>query len=379
MAFFMILNKNGLSDFAGQRVYKDVLTTTRGDRSAMSQALGLSGYRSKIIGIGGYVPERVVTNDDLSKIMDTSDEWIVQRSGIRERHWVSPGQTNTDLSAAASQEALKNAGLLASDVDMIVFATLNPDYFVPGNGVLLQERLGAHGIPAIDIRQQCSGFVYAMAIADQFIRTGGYQRVLVVGSEIQSRGIDKTTKGRDVSVLFADGAGAVVMTRTTVADQANDSFLYSSHLHSDGRGAKNLWIPAPGPALDDNERMTHGMIDEGLHYPRMDGRKVFVDAVSHMCTVLIEGLTANELTVNDIDIFFFHQANLRINNSVADHLKIPTEKVFNTIERFGNTTAATIPLGMSEAWKQGKLKPGMRVGIASFGSGYAWGSTILRL
>lgn len=334
--------------------------------------------RSRISGVGGYVPERVVTNDDLSKMLDTSDEWIFQRSGIKERRWVTPGQTNTDLATEASNLALKSAGMAAGDLDMIVFATVNADYFVPGNGVLLQARIGAHGIPAIDIRQQCSGFVYATAIADQFIRSGSCKKVLVVGSELQSCGLDRTPRGRDVSVLFADGAGAVVMTATEVTNPKKDSFYYSSHLHSDGRGAKNLWIPAPGGGLDKHDRINQGMLDEGLQYPRMDGKRVFVDAVTHMSAVLREGLNANGLTVEDIDLFLFHQANIRINNSVADHLQIPAEKIVNSIEAFGNTTAATIPLGMNEALKQGKLKPGMLVGIASFGSGYAWGSAIFR-
>lgn len=333
---------------------------------------------SKIIGVGGYVPERVITNDDLSKMMDTSDEWIVQRSGIKERRWVTPGQTNTDLAYEASIKALKSANMEPSQLDLIVFATVSADYFVPGNGVLLQERLGVAGFPALDIRQQCSGFVFSLAVADQFIKTGFSKNVLIVGSEVQSSGLDLTTRGRDTAVLFADGAGAVVMTATKVKDPLKDSHYFSSHLHCDGRGHKNLWIPAPGSALHKHDRINHAMLDEGLQYVRMDGKKVFVDAINNMSSVLMEGLKANELTVEDVDLFFFHQANMRISNSIADHLHIPPEKVFSTIEKFGNTTAATIPLGMSEAVRTGKLKPGMLVGMAAFGSGYTWGSAIFR-
>lgn len=334
--------------------------------------------RSKITGVGGYVPPRVVTNHDLEKILETSDEWITQRSGIRERRWALPTQTNADLALEASTLALKDAGLDKKDIDLIVFATLNPDHFFPGNGVFLQDKMGIPGVPALDIRQQCSGFVYALSIADQYIRSGMYRNVLVVGSEIHSRGLDKTTRGRDVTVLFGDGAGAVVVSATEVADPKKDAHVYSTHLHSDGSGAKNLWIPAPGPAMHPEERLTHEMIDEGLVYPKMDGRKVFMEAVVRMAEVLKEGLEKNGLGISDIDLFLFHQANLRINEAVAEQLKIPREKVFNTIQKFGNTTAATIPLGMYEAIQAGALKKGMQVAMAAFGSGYTWASAVLR-
>jgi 3-oxoacyl-[acyl-carrier-protein] synthase-3 len=335
-------------------------------------------YRSAIKGVGSYVPPRVVTNHDLEKIIETSDEWITQRSGICERRWALPEQTNADLALEAANLALHDAGIDKSQIDLIIFATLNPDYFFPGNGVFLQEKMGLPGIPALDIRQQCSGFVYALSVADVYIRSGMYKNILVVGSEIHSRGLDKTTRGRDVTVLFGDGAGAVVVTGTEVGNAAKDSFIYSTHLHADGRGAKNLWIPAPGPAMDPEDRLTHAMLDEGLHYPKMDGKKVFVEAVVRMGEVLKEGLAANQLAIDDIDLFLFHQANLRINEAVAEQLKIPREKVFNTIQKYGNTTAATIPLGMHEAIKAGVLKKGMRVAMAAFGSGYTWASAILR-
>lgn len=343
-----------------------------GNMSAVKQR------RSRITGLGAYVPPRIVTNDDLSKFMETSDEWITQRSGIKERRWAQPDQTNADLALEACNLALKDAGLDKKDIGMIVFATLNPDHFFPGNGVFLQEKLDVPGIPALDVRQQCSGFVYALSVADQYIRNGVYEHILVVGSEIHSRGLDKSTRGRDVTVLFGDGAGAAVVSGTEIGNPAKDSYIYSTHLHSDGRGAKNLWIPAPGPAMDKEERLTKQMMDEGLHYPKMDGRRVFMDAVANMGVVLKEGLDANGLGIDDIDIFFFHQANLRINEAVAEQLKIPREKVFNTIHKYGNTTAATIPLGMYDAIAAGALKKGMRVGIAAFGSGYTWASAVLR-
>lgn len=334
--------------------------------------------RSKITGVGGYVPPRVVTNHDLEKMIETSDEWITQRSGIRERRWALGDQTNADLALEASKLALEAAQLKKTELDLIIFATLNPDHFFPGNGVFLQEKMDLPGIPVLDIRQQCSGFIYALSIADQYIRTGTYRQVLVVGSEIHSRGLDKTTRGRDVTVLFGDGAGAVVMSAAEVSNPKQDSYLYSAHLHADGRGAKNLWIPAPGPAMHPEERITAAMIDEGLVYPKMDGRKVFIEAVTWMAEVLKEGLTKNSLSISDIDLFLFHQANLRINEAVAEQLNIPASKVFNTIQKFGNTTAATIPLGMSEALAAGVLKKGMRVAMAAFGSGYTWASAVMR-
>ncbi|MBY0372183.1 ketoacyl-ACP synthase III [bacterium] len=334
--------------------------------------------RAKISGVGSYVPPRVVTNHDLAKFMETSDEWITQRSGIKERRWALPEQMNADMAREASEKAIRQAGIDKSDIGMIIFATLNPDHFFPGNGVFLQEKMGMHGIPALDIRQQCSGFVYGLSVADQYIRTGTHKHILVVGSEIHSRGLDKTTRGRDVTVLFGDGAGAVVVSGTEIANGATDPHIYSTHLHSDGRGAKNLWMPAPGPAMHTEERITHEMLDEGLHYPKMDGKRVFVEAVTRMGEVLIEGLQHNKLNIQDIDVFLFHQANIRINEAVAESLKIPRERVFNTIHKYGNTTAATIPLGMDDALQAGVLKKGMRVAMAAFGSGYTWASAILR-
>lgn len=333
--------------------------------------------RSRITGVGSYVPRRVVTNEALKQYMDTSDEWIRQRTGIEERRW-SEGETCSDLALQASQRALAAAKIDKSEVDLIVFATLSPDHDFPGTGCYLQAKLGIPGVPALDIRQQCSGFLYGLSVADQFIKTGMYKNVLLVGSEIHSTGLDKSTRGRDVTVLFGDGAGAVVVSRTEVKDSAKDSFVYSTHLHAEGAFADELCLPAPGCANGDGERMSQRMLDEGLHFPKMNGKKVFVNAVRRMAEVLGEGLQSNGLGLGDIDLFLFHQANLRINEAVAQQLGIAWDKVFNTIQKYGNTTAATLPLGMDDAIKAGKLKPGMRVAMAAFGSGFTWASAVMR-
>lgn len=334
-------------------------------------------FHSEIIGCGMYVPPGIVTNHDLSKMMDTSHDWIVQRSGIEERRWVTPEITTTDLALNACEAAIINAGINKSDIDCLIFATISPDHDFPGNGCFLQPKLGLNEIPAIDVRQQCSGFIYAMSIADAFIKSGQYKMILVVGAEIHSKGLDKSTTGRDTAVLFGDGAGAIVMKRKEVQDAKNDSFIYSTHLFSDGSHAKDLWIEAPGMALG-AERMTHSMIEKGQHYPYMNGKRVFANAVKRLCESTLLALKANNLTLNDIDLFLFHQANMRINQMVAQELKIPEEKVFNTIQKFGNTTAATIPIGMSEAVRAGKLKKGSLVASAVFGSGFTWASSVYR-
>lgn len=334
-------------------------------------------FHSEIIGCGMYVPPGIVTNHDLSKMMDTSHDWIVQRSGIEERRWVTPEITTTDLALNACEAAIINAGINKSDIDCLIFATISPDHDFPGNGCFLQPKLGLNEIPAIDVRQQCSGFIYAMSIADAFIKSGQYKMILVVGAEIHSKGLDKSTTGRDTAVLFGDGAGAIVMKRKEVQDAKNDSFIYSTHLFSDGSHAKDLWIEAPGMALG-AERMTHSMIEKGQHYPYMNGKRVFANAVKRLCESTLLALKGNNLTLNDIDLFLFHQANMRINQMVAQELKIPEEKVFNTIQKFGNTTAATIPIGMSEAVRAGKLKKGSLVASAVFGSGFTWASSVYR-
>jgi len=333
--------------------------------------------RARITGIGSYLPPNVVTNHDLAERMDTSDEWITRRTGIKERRWVDVETTTSDLALVAATGALDAAGLGPDDLDMIFVATLSPDHEFPGTACFLQAKLDAPaGMPAIDVRQQCTGFVYAMSIADQFVRTGFAKRVLVVGAEVHSKGLDMSDEGRDVTVLFGDGAGAVVLESIDVSDPAVDSHVFSTHLHADGRHAEDLWLPAPGMAYD--IFMSHDQVDRGDVYPKMNGRSVYVNAVKRMGEAVAETLEANHTDIDDVDLFVFHQANLRINEAVAERLGIPAEKVFNTISRFANTTAATIPIGLHEAVKEGRLEPGMLVAVAAFGSGFTWGSLLLR-
>lgn len=331
--------------------------------------------RSRILGVGSYVPPRVVKNDELRQFMDTSDEWIRQRTGIEERRWVEHDSHDgpSDLAVHASLKALTAAKTDKSELDCIIFATLSPDHDFPGTGCFLQAKLDVPGIPAIDIRQQCTGFIYGMSIADQFIRSGMYKRILVVGSEVHSKGLDKTTRGRDIAVLFGDGAGAVVM---GPVDDDRGSCVLSTHLHADGRFAKELWTQLPGFAHP-GDRITADLLTGG-EYPYMNGKMVFVHASKRMPEAVMEALNANSMSVGDVDLFVFHQANLRINEMVGKQLGIPEEKVFNTIQKFGNTTAATIPIGLDEAVKAGKLKPGMIVASAAFGSGFTWASAVFR-
>ncbi len=333
--------------------------------------------KSRIYGVGSYVPPRILKNDDLATMMDTSDEWIRQRTGIEQRHWVEAGTDTSDLAVVAAERALESAKVSKNEIDCIIAATLTPDHDFPGLGCFVQAKLGVPGIPAFDVRQQCTGFLYAMSMADQYIRTGTYKRVLVVGAEVHSRGLDKTPEGRDVAVLFGDGAGAVIMGPTGGAVQDADSQIYSTHLHADGTFAKELWVPAPGSGLG-KERITHEMLDEKLQFPKMNGKAVFVHAVKRMPEAIMEALEKNGKKIEDVDLFLFHQANLRINEMVGKQLGIPSEKIFNTIQKFANTTAATIPIGMDEAVKAGKLKKGMLVASAAFGSGFTWASALYR-
>jgi 3-oxoacyl-[acyl-carrier-protein] synthase-3 len=340
--------------------------------SSRANNIGLT--RSKFLGVGSYVPPKVWRNDDLKALMDTSDEWIQQRTGIKQRHWVEGRTTTSDLALEAAKVAISRAGIQADEIDMILFATLSPDHEFPGAACFLQAKLGLSGCPAIDIRQQCSGFLYGLSIADQFIRNGMAKKVLLVGSEIHSKGLDKTTRGRDVAVLFGDGAGAVVLGAT---EDLEGPQVLSTHLHADGAFAKELWIEAPGQGFE-GARISPELLEEGAHFPKMNGKTVFMHAVRRMPEAIFEALQKNGLQLGDIDLFLFHQANLRINEMVAKQLGIPEEKVFNTIERFGNTTAATLPIGMDEAIRAGKLKPGMTVAMAAFGSGFTWASAIFK-
>lgn len=328
--------------------------------------------RSRIYGVGYYVPPRVVTNDDLSRLIDTSDEWIQQRTGIQQRHFMDEGVTNSDLALKAVESALANAQVSKSEIDYIIFGTLSPDHEFPGTGCFLQAKLGLPGVPALDIRNQCSAFLYGLQLADALVKTGQYKRVLVVGSEAHSRGLDLTTRGREVSVLFGDGAGAAI-----VGPSEDERGILSIATHADGQYAKELWVQWPGCA-NYPTRFTHEMVDDGSAFPKMNGKAVFVHAVRRMPEVLMESLNAIGKSVHDLDLLVPHQANLRINDAVAEGLGIPKHKVFNTIQRFGNTTAATLPIGLTEAVSAGALKPGMLVGLVAFGSGFTWASAVVK-
>jgi 3-oxoacyl-[acyl-carrier-protein] synthase-3 len=332
-------------------------------------------FHSKISGLGFYVPDNVVTNDDLSKIMDTNDEWIQERTGIQERRHIIRGEdTTTSMGVKAAKIAIERSGLSNDDIDFIVFATISPDYYFPGPGVELQKELGMKTIGALDIRNQCSGFVYALSVADQFIKTGMYKNILVVASEVQSLGLDMTTRGRGVSVIFGDGAGAAVLSRSN-----DNSRILSTHLHSEGEHAKELAVLAPGMGgrwvtdiLADNNP------DDESYYPYMNGQFVFKHAVVRFSEVINEGLQANNLKVSDIDMLIPHQANLRISQFIQKKFGLNDEQVFNNIQKYGNTTAASIPIALTEAWEQGKIKKGDTVVLAAFGSGFTWASAIVK-
>lgn len=329
--------------------------------------------KSKIAGVGRYLPERVVTNDDLAKLMDTSDEWIRERTGIRERRFFELGKdTTSNMGTRAAKMALENAGLTPQDVDFIVFATLSPDYDFPGSGVLVQRELELPTIGALDIRTQCTGFVYGLSVADQFIKTGMYDTILVIGSEIHSSGLDMTTRGRAVSVLFGDGAGAVVLQASD-----NDRGILSTHLHSEGEYAEELAVIDPGSSRA-IPRTQARMIEEGTIFPVMNGNHVFKHASTRFPEVIQEALKLNNYQSSDIDLLIPHQANLRISQMVQRLLGLKDEQVFNNIQRYGNTTAASIPIAMSEAWEQGKIKDGDLICLAAFGSGFTWGSALIR-
>ncbi|RDV13922.1 ketoacyl-ACP synthase III [Pontibacter diazotrophicus] len=328
---------------------------------------------SKIAGVGHYVPENVVTNKDLEKIMDTSDEWIRERTGIVERRYFQEGiDTTANMGAEAARRALKNAGVEAEDIDMIVFATLSPDYIFPGSGVLMQRELGLKEIPALDVRNQCSGFIYALSVGDQFIKTGMYNKVLVVGAEIHSSGLDFSTRGRGVSVIFGDGAGAVVLTPA----ESNDKGILSTHLHADGEFAEELAVLAPD--TNKKERLTHEMIDSGAIYPYMNGNTVFKHAVTRFPEVIEEALKKNGYKPEDIDMLVPHQANLRITSYIQQKMGLPSEKVMSNIHKYGNTTAASVPIALSEAVEEGRIKDGDLVCLAAFGSGFTWASALIR-
>ena len=346
--------------------------------------------QSKIAGIGYYVPKNVVTNDDLKKYMDTSDEWIQERTGIKERRYADRlGETTTTMGVEAAKIAIERAGITKDDIDFIVFATICPDYYFPGCGVLLQRAMQMKEIGALDVRNQCSGFLYALSVADQFIKTGMYKNILVVGSEKHSFGLDFSTRGRNITVIFGDGAGAVVLQPAAKERQG----ILSTHLHSDGESAEilamynpgthaNHWMPEQLADFDEAEIgemfMSHAMIDKAQLFPNMDGQAVFKKAVIKFPEVIMEALSGNGLTPADLSLLIPHQANLRIAQFVQHKLKLRDDQVYNNIQKYGNTTAASVPIALCEAWEEGKIKEGDLVCLAAFGSGFTWASALIR-
>lgn len=328
---------------------------------------------SKIAGVGHFVPEKVVTNFDLEKQMDTSDEWIRERTGIEERRFFDPEKdTVANMAARASRVALERAMVDVKEVDFIIFATITPDYFFPGSGVLMQRELGLEGIGALDIRNACSGFIYALSVADQFIKTGTYKNILVVGAEIQSSALEMNTRGRNVSVIFGDGAGAVLV---QASDEPGKGIL-STHLHADGNFAEELYVKDPGSSR--KERLTKEMLDDVTIRAHMNGNLVFKHAIVRFTEVIMEALTANSLKKEDIDLLIPHQANLRISNFIQEKLGLAEGRVYNNIMRYGNTTAASIPIAFSEAWQEGLVKNDGLICLAAFGSGFTWASALIR-
>ncbi len=331
-------------------------------------------YKSKIIGVGHYVPDNVITNSDLEKLMDTSNEWIVERTGIQERRHIKKGSGDSPstMGTKAAKIAMERAGVTADELDFIVFATLSPDYYFPGPGVMVQEQLGIKEIGALDVRNQCSGFIYALSVADQFIKTGMYKKILVIGAENHSGGLDMTTRGRNISVIFGDGAGAVVLEAT----EEENSGVLSTHLHAEGKHAEELAMIGPNTGNWVPEIMASDGKDLS-YYPNMNGSFVFKNAVVRFQEVIFEALKTNNKEISDIDLLIPHQANLRISQFVQQKLDLSDDQVYNNIMRYGNTTAASIPIAMSEAWQEGKIKDGDLLCLAAFGSGFTWASALI--
>lgn len=332
-------------------------------------------YRSRIVGMGHYVPDNVVTNDDLSKMMDTNDEWITERTGIKERRWVVPGDgdTTSSMGTKAARMAIENAGLTPDDIDFIIFATLSPDYYFPGPGVLVQRDLGIKEVGALDVRNQCSGFVYAMSVADQYIKSGMYKNILVIGAELHSGGLEKTTRGRGVTVIFGDGAGAAVVQRY----EGEDRGILSTHLHSEGQHAEELALIGPSTTHWIPEIMEENDPNDTSYYPYMNGNFVFKHAVTRFAEVIMEALQTNGKTPDQLDMLIPHQANLRISQFIQKKMGLSDDQVYNNIMRYGNTTAASIPIALSEAIQEGKVKDGDLVMLAAFGSGFTWAGALM--
>lgn len=326
---------------------------------------------ARILGTGRALPPRVVTNAELTTLMDTSEEWIVQRTGIRERRFVDPGTGSSDLGAEAAGKALAAAGITPKEIDFLVFATLSPDLFFPGGGVLVQEKMGMETIGALDVRTQCTGFLYGLSVAEAYVKGGFYDHVLVIGSEVQSTGMDMSTAGRDISVIFGDGAGAAV-----VGPGEPGRGILSSHLHSEGKYARELMAEAPSSI--EHPRISHEMLDAGRHYGKMNGRYVFTHAVRRFPEAIREALAANGRTMEELSLVIPHQANLRITQAVVNALAVPAERVYSNVEKYGNTTAASIPIALDECLEEGRIREGDLVCLAAFGSGFTWASTLIR-
>ncbi len=333
-------------------------------------------YNSKITGLGYYVPENIVTNDDLKEFMETSDEWIQERTGIKERRWIDPKTDDTTavMGAKASRIAIERSGLTKDDIDFIVFATLSPDMYFPGGGVQVQDMLDMPTIGALDVRNQCSGFIYAMSVADQFIKTGMYKNILVIGAENHSGGLERSTRGRNVSVIFGDGAGAAVLSRSEEKGRG----ILSSHLHSEGKHAKELVLEGPSTQRWVPEILENNDPNDVSYYPYMNGQFVFKHAITRFSEAIVEGLAANNLDKEDIDMLIPHQANLRIAQFIQKKFRLADENVYNNIMKYGNTTAASVIIALTEAWEKGKIKDNDLVVLAAFGSGFTWGSVIIR-
>lgn len=331
-----------------------------------------SSYQSEIIAIGGAVPSRKIHNSELEHLLDTTDEWIQQRTGIQTRHWVYPSESTSDIASLAAESALESGQVDKKDIEALIVATSTPDFDIPGTATILQKKLGFNQIPAFEIRQACSGFLFALAMADSFIKSGLYKKILVVGAEVQSKVLDLTPRGKNVSIIFADGGGAVVVGRSS----NSQSRIHSINLYSDGSYAPELCIKAPGSSLGP-ERLNEEALRTGNHFLHMNGKFVFTHAVTKMPQSLLEACEKSQIKMESIDHFFFHQANLRINEKIAADLNIPSSKIHNTIQKWGNTTAATLPMALWDAQNNRHLKKGQKLALTAFGAGFSWGSIIL--
>ncbi|MDC0145035.1 ketoacyl-ACP synthase III [bacterium] len=326
---------------------------------------------SYIKGMGYYVPDRVIDNSYFTDFMDTSDKWIRERTGIKERRFAAPNQGPSDIAIPAVEMALKNSNLNTNDIDFIIFATSTPDYYIPGAGCLIQDKMNFNNIGSLDIRNACSGFIFALSIANQYIKAQTYKNILVIAAEVQSTAMDLSNDGRDTAIIFADGAAAAVISSTT-----DDKGILSTHLHSNGKYAKELWVEAPSSKK--KPRLNQDILNEGKHFLKMNGKEVFRHAVKLFPDVIMEGLRYNNLTTEDIDLLIPHQANLRISKMIQKKLQLTDNQVVSNIHKYGNTTAASVPIALCESIMDNKLKKGDILVLAAFGSGFSWGSAILK-